>query len=237
MKKMKILLASRTKSLSFGKGFRVRSKTHTILLLLIAFIITPVSAQESQLSAASELVYFTIIEANDSTVFVRTVSLQYLVTAGGTIFVIETEDASGANYYECNKDIFRKNIHIGNDASDCPPSHSLERNIFHEMCVKCQKPHQPNTTEKEEQNIEKKVISLHWIDADTGEIIEKIVPGQKARLLFITQGHEKGDELKARIEWKSGGTFEDGSTELIFSGIVNENGKAVSNEMYIDKRN
>jgi len=84
-----------------------------------------------------------------------------------------------------------------------------------------------------EEKTEKEIIRLYWINAETGEEIETISRNQKARLVFETQGYAKGEKIEASVERGNGGKFEDNSTELIYWGIVDENGKAISEQVFI----
>ena len=79
---------------------------------------------------------------------------------------------------------------------------------------------------------EKKITKMYWIDEKTRKKIETIVPDQKAFLCFETQGYKKGDWVDADVKWSDGREFEDGLTKLSFSGMVDENGKAISIQMY-----
>ena len=88
----------------------------------------------------------------------------------------------------------------------------------------------------QEEDAEKKITKLYWINAETDEEIETTALGQKARLCFETQGYLKGETVKAKVRRNSGKKFADNSTELIFSGIVDENGKAISKEVWMNEQ-
>ena len=90
----------------------------------------------------------------------------------------------------------------------------------------------PITVQDEEEDPEKKITKLYWIDVETKEEIETIASNQKALLCFETQGYKKGETVKAKVKRNDGGKFANNSTELTFSGIVDENGNATSKEIY-----
>ncbi|GHT35543.1 hypothetical protein FACS189434_13520 [Bacteroidia bacterium] len=92
--------------------------------------------------------------------------------------------------------------------------------------------------ERTEETEDKKITKLYWVDAETGEEIETMENGQKAKLCFETQGYRKGEVVKAKVKWSDERKFADNSTEMTFSGKADENGKAVSEETYeMDKNN
>jgi len=90
----------------------------------------------------------------------------------------------------------------------------------------------PVEQEEDEEEKEKKITKLYWIDVETKEEIETIASNQKAYLCFETQGYKKGEPVKAKVKWSNNQKFANNSTELTFSGVVDENGKAISKEIY-----
>lgn len=75
------------------------------------------------------------------------------------------------------------------------------------------------------------ITKMYWIDSDTEKIVKKLNPNQKVRLCFETENFKKGEKVKACIKFKNGKKFANDSTQLIFSGIVDENGFAISEEV------
>jgi hypothetical protein len=84
----------------------------------------------------------------------------------------------------------------------------------------------------EEEVEEKKITRLYWVDADTEEEIETFTDGKKYRIGFETKGYKTGEVAITRIKWEDGKKFADNYTELSFSGKVDENGRAVSDEIF-----
>jgi uncharacterized pyridoxamine 5'-phosphate oxidase family protein len=78
----------------------------------------------------------------------------------------------------------------------------------------------------------KKITKLYWIDAETKETIETIADNQKVRLCFETEGYQTDEKVEAKVKWSDDSKFENNSVELIFSGIVDKNGNATSEEFY-----
>ena len=83
----------------------------------------------------------------------------------------------------------------------------------------------------------KKITKLYWIDAETEEEIETIFANQKVRLCFETLGYKNNEKVQAKIKWSNNKKFANNSTELIFSGIVDEKRKAISEEIYEKDKN
>jgi hypothetical protein len=77
-----------------------------------------------------------------------------------------------------------------------------------------------------------KITKLYWIDADSDKEIERIAAGQKAKLCFETRGYSKGEIVKANVKWSDDTKFADNSTDMTFSGKADEDGKAISEEVY-----
>jgi hypothetical protein len=91
---------------------------------------------------------------------------------------------------------------------------------------------QPTAAYTSSEDVEKNTQKLYWIDADTYEEVEANTGCQKLRLCFETEGYAQDEQVTATITKDDGSTFADNSTELIFTGIVDENGKAISKEIY-----
>ena len=89
----------------------------------------------------------------------------------------------------------------------------------------------------EEEKEDKKITKMYWVDADTEERIEEIAPNTKMRLYFETEGYRKGETVKAKVKRSDDELFDDNSMSLTFSGIVDEYGKAISDEVYENNEN
>jgi hypothetical protein len=88
-----------------------------------------------------------------------------------------------------------------------------------------------NVYKYESINKNPRITKMYWIDNDTQEIIEIMQPNQRARLCFETENIEEGKKVKARVKFANGVKFGNGSTQLVFSGIVNKNGIAISEQV------
>ncbi|MDR0333793.1 MAG: hypothetical protein LBI15_10055 [Dysgonamonadaceae bacterium] len=95
-----------------------------------------------------------------------------------------------------------------------------------------QKKEQPIAAYSSSEDVEKNTKKLYWIDADTYEEVEANTGCQKLRLYFETEGYVQDEQVTATITKDDGSMFADNSTELIFTGIVDKNGKAISKEIY-----
>lgn len=87
-------------------------------------------------------------------------------------------------------------------------------------------------------NIEPRVIRNHrvtrmfWVDAETNEKVKKIELEQNVKLCFVTQDYDEGETVKATVKRKSGKNFNNNKKELIFTGIVDAEGLAISVQNY-----
>jgi hypothetical protein len=85
--------------------------------------------------------------------------------------------------------------------------------------------------------VEKRITKLYWLDADTNEEIAPTSSYKKVKLYFETQGYREGEIVEAKVRRSDDEQFEDNSFELVFTGIVDQNGKATSKKIYEDNNN
>lgn len=77
-----------------------------------------------------------------------------------------------------------------------------------------------------------RITQLFWIDAETHKRLRKIKFDKKVKLCFITADYEVGETVKATVKRKSGEVFENDVEELTFSGIVDSDGIAISDQVF-----
>lgn len=77
------------------------------------------------------------------------------------------------------------------------------------------------------------VTDAYWVDGVTGQQIRELREGLEIDLCLATKGCKTGDRVSVRIVASGGKKFENGSTEMTVSGIVNSDKVAVVEKLTI----
>ena len=75
-----------------------------------------------------------------------------------------------------------------------------------------------------------KSLDVYWIDEVTDKKMREVQEGRKVTLYIITRGYKEGEQVTVKILASKGHVFDNGSTEMLVSGIVNsENFATIEN--------
>lgn len=76
----------------------------------------------------------------------------------------------------------------------------------------------------------KKILDVYWIDEVTDKKMREVQEGRKVTLYIITRGYKEGEQATVKILASKGHVFDNGSAEMLVSGIVNsENFATIEN--------
>lgn len=77
-----------------------------------------------------------------------------------------------------------------------------------------------------------RITRLYWIDAETEEKVKRISYGTKVKLVMITKDYNEKEIANVTVKWEDTNDFINGKKELKFSGIVDSEGIAVSEQVF-----
>lgn len=77
------------------------------------------------------------------------------------------------------------------------------------------------------------VIDVYWIEEETGLKMREVHEGREVDLYIKTKGYKAGEQATVTIKASEGNTFDNGSTEMAVSGIVNSDKIAVVEKLTI----
>lgn len=84
-----------------------------------------------------------------------------------------------------------------------------------------------------ERTTKKSITDVYWIDEETGKKMREVREGRQVDLYIKTKGYKEGEQATVKIMASKGNSFEDGSTEMTVSGVVNSDKIALVEKLII----